>query len=78
METFVTLNHVLSVLSFVEATRYMLKNGCAFVRPRKLCQDPLEEYFGRHRTMCPRNINPNLYSFGYVIFHFVVLNLAKA
>ena len=54
------------VKSFIEVTKYLLRNGCKFVLPRKMCQDPLEEHFGRHRTLAARSNNPSLYQFGWL------------
>ena len=56
---------VMTIKSFPEAARYLLDNGVKYVLSNKFCQDPLEEHFGRHRSLSRRNENPNLYPFGY-------------
>ena len=56
---------VMTIKSFQEATRYLLNNGVQYVFSNRFSQDPLEAHFGRHRSLCPRSENPNLYRFGY-------------
>ena len=36
-----------------------------YVLTERLCQDPLENYFGRKRSKSQRKDNPNLRTFGY-------------
>ncbi|ELT86972.1 hypothetical protein CAPTEDRAFT_200167, partial [Capitella teleta] len=67
-----------TVQSFVEVTRYLLQHGCAFVLPRKMCQDPLEEHFGRHRSQQRRCSNPTLYQFGKQAADPTMLGFADA
>ena len=42
---------VMTIKSFPEAARYLLDNGVKYVLSNKFCQDPLEEHFGRHRSL---------------------------
>lgn len=56
---------VMTVNAFVEVCQYLLQNGVQFVLSNKLCQDPLEEHFGRHRYMGRTADNPNLQQFGH-------------
>ena len=58
------LSIIFLVHSFVEATKFLLQNGCKFVLPRRMSQDPLEEHFGRHRMLASRNKNPTLHAYG--------------
>jgi len=56
----------ITVNSIVECVRYLLSNNiCAYVLTEKLCQDPLENYFGRQRATRARKDNPNLRDVGY-------------
>ena len=50
--------------SLIEATQYMLSQGVEFVLTAKFNQDPLEEAFGRHRSMGRRADNMNVSKFG--------------
>ena len=56
----------LLVLAFVETTQYLLNQGVPYVLSQDMCQDPLEEHFGRHRGVGSRHDNPTVYQFGYV------------
>ena len=52
---------LLTVHSFVEATQYLLLHGgVAYVLSDNLCQDTLENYFGKQRTIRGRRDNPNI------------------
>ena len=43
----------------------MLDQGFDFVLSERFCQDVVEEYFGRQRSLGRRNDNPTLHQFGY-------------
>ena len=45
--------------SFIEATKYLLKEGFQFVF--RFCQDVLEKYFGRQRGIGQRKDNPTVF-----------------
>ena len=52
---------LLTVHSFVEATKYLLLHGgVAYVSSEKFCQDTLENYFGKQRAIGGRRDNPNI------------------
>jgi len=53
-----------SVRGFGGAARYLLDNGVQYIFSQVFCQDPIEEHFGRHRSMGQFNRNPSLYEFG--------------
>lgn len=55
----------ISVYSLVEVTQYLLNTGMDFVLSNKFCQDPLEEYFGKQRSMGRCSDNPTVERFGY-------------
>ena len=53
-----------TVKSFVEVTRYLLKQpGIRYVLSERFCQDPLESFFGRQRSAGGRNVNPSVEQF---------------
>jgi hypothetical protein len=52
-------------MAFVECTKFLLNNGVQFVLSHVFNQDPLEEHFGRHRSLGRRSENPSLWQFGY-------------
>ena len=57
---------LITVNSFVEATRYLLKEGrVRYVLSERFCQDYLENYFGRQRAIGRRRDNPNVRDVGY-------------
>ena len=51
--------------SFIELTKFLLKNGVEYVLSNRFCQDDLENYFGRQRAIGYRKDNPNVFSTGY-------------
>ena len=52
--------------SISECVRFLLSTGvCKYVLTEHFCQDPLENYFGRQRSMGHRKDNPNLRDTGY-------------
>ena len=55
----------ISVYSPIEATKFLLTEGFEFVLTERFCQDVLEEYFGRQRSLGRRNDNLTLKEFGY-------------
>ena len=55
----------ISVYSLIEATKFLLTEGFEFVLTERFCQDVLEEYFERQRSLGRRNDNPTLKKFGY-------------
>ena len=55
----------ITCFSVNEATKYLLKEGFQFVLTERFCQDVLEEYFGRQRSIGRRNVNPTVFQFGY-------------
>ena len=57
---------LLTVHSFVEATKYLLLHGRdAYALREKFCQDTLENYFGKQRLIGGRHDNPNIRDMGY-------------
>jgi hypothetical protein len=56
---------VMTVRAFIEVTKFLLANNVSYVLANKFCQDPIEEHFGRHRTMGRTADNPNLLQFAY-------------
>ena len=55
----------ISIFSLIGVTKYLLSNGAEYVLTNKLCQDPVEEYFGRQRAIGRRCDNPTIREFGY-------------
>ena len=55
----------ITVHSVVELVKYLLNNNIQFVLTERFCQDPLENYFGRQRSMGARKDNPSIRDFGY-------------
>ena len=52
---------LITVNSFVEATRYLLTGGgVSYVLSERFCQDYLENYLGRQRAIGRRHDNPNV------------------
>eukprot|EP00794_Sanderia_malayensis_P013195 gene13195-14544_t len=56
---------MITVNSTVELVKFLLANGAKFVLTERFCQDPLENYFGRQRSMGCRKDNPSLRDFGF-------------
>ena len=59
------LNVQTSVLSFKEVCRILLQNGVPYVLSTRFCQDDLENYFGRQRTIGSRRDNPSVRNVRY-------------
>ena len=55
----------ITVNSVVELVKYLLSHNVSYVITEKFCQDPLENYFGRQRSMGARKDNPSVRDFGY-------------
>ena len=55
----------ITVHSTIEIVKYLLSKGVPYVLTERLCQHPLENYFGRQRSMGHRKDNPTLGDFGY-------------
>ena len=55
----------ITVHSSIELIKYLLLQGVPYVLTERFCQDPLENYFGRQRSMGHRKDNPSLRDFGY-------------
>ena len=55
----------ITVRSTIEIVNYLLSKGVSYVLTERLCQHPLENYFGRQRSMGHRKDNPSLRDFGY-------------
>ena len=51
--------------SIVEVTKFLLENGVPYVLTERFNQDPLENYFGRQRSMGMRKDNPSVRDFGF-------------
>ena len=57
---------LLTVHSFVEATKYLLLHGgVAYVLSEKFYQGTLENYFGKQRAIGGRRDSPNICDVGY-------------
>ena len=55
----------ITVHSSIELIKYLLSQNIPYVMTERFCQDPLENYFGRQRSMGHRKDNPSLRDFGY-------------
>ena len=55
----------ITVHSVIELVKFLLNNQVEYVLTERFCQDPLENYFGRQRSMGARKDNPSLRDFGY-------------
>ena len=58
--------------SVIKATKYLLKEGFQFVLTERFCQDVLEGYFGRQRSIGRRNGNPITFQFGFFNFNMKI------
>ena len=54
---------IYSVNAFIEATHYLLGQEDSYIQSQVFCQDPLEEHFGRHRSLRARQDNPTILQF---------------
>ena len=57
----------ITTLSVIEVVQYLLSNNVPYVLTERFCQDPLENYFGRQRSMGARKDNPSIRNFGYIM-----------
>ena len=55
----------ITVHSFKEVCKFLLQNGVKYVLSERFCQDDLENYFGRQRTIGHRHDNPTVRDVGY-------------
>ena len=55
----------ISVNLIIEAVQFLLQHQVKYVLTERFCQDPLENYFGRQRSLGARKDNPSLRDFGY-------------
>ena len=55
----------ITVNAVIEICKFLLQEGMEYVLTERLCQDPVEEYFGRQRKLGRRNDNPDIRTFGY-------------
>ena len=56
----------ITVHSIVECVQFLFRNGqCKYVLTERFCQDPLENYFGRQRSLGARKDNPTLRDDGF-------------
>ena len=55
----------ISVNSIIEATQFLLWHQVKYVLTERFCQDPLENWFGRQRSLGSRKDNPSMADFGY-------------
>lgn len=56
---------IITTYSSIDLIKYLLNHQVRYVLTERFCQDPLENYFGRQRSMGRRRDNPNLRTFGY-------------
>ena len=49
----------------MELIKFLLNAGCPYVLTERFCQDPLENYFSRQRSMGHRKDNPSVRDIGY-------------
>lgn len=54
-----------TVHSFKAVVKFLLENGVNYVLSERFCQDDLENYFGRQRSIGGRKSNPNVRDTGY-------------
>ena len=55
----------ITTYSTIELIKLLLSNNVQYVFTERLWQDPLENYFGRQRSLGKRRDNPNIRTFGY-------------
>ena len=55
----------ITVNSFREVCKFLLQHGIPYILSERFCQDDLENYFGRQRSLCQRNTNPDVMLTGY-------------
>ena len=55
----------MTTYSIVDLVKFLLNNGVKYVFTEHFCTDPVENYFGRQRSMGRWSDNPTISSFGY-------------
>ena len=55
----------ITVNSVIEATQVLLQHQVKYLLTESFCQDPLENYFGRQKSLGLRKDNPSMGDFGY-------------
>ena len=55
----------ISVNSIIQATQFLLWHQVKYVLTERFCQDPLENWFGRQRSLGSRKDNPSMADFRY-------------
>ena len=55
----------ITVNSVIEATQVLLQHQVKYLLTESFCQDPLENYFGRQKSLGLRKDNPSMVDFGY-------------
>ena len=55
----------ISIYSIIALIKFLLGAGVKFVLTNHFCQDPVEQYFGKQRSIGRRSDNPTIYTFGY-------------
>ena len=55
----------ISVYSVIELVKLLIMHKVSYVVTERLCQDPLENYFGKQSSSEARKDNPSLYDFDY-------------
>lgn len=61
-------------MSLIECVKFLLKEGMEYVLTERLCQDPVEEYFGAQRKIGRRSENPD---FEQCLFNDNTLRIQK-
>ena len=58
---------IITTHSSIDLIKYLLNHQVKYVLTERFCEDPLENYFGRKRSIGWRRgrDNPNLRTFGY-------------
>ena len=55
----------ITTYSVIDLVKYLLSKNVQYVFTEHFCQDPLENYFGRQRSLGRRSDNPSVRQFGY-------------
>ena len=53
------------MLIIIEGIQFLLWHQVKYVLTERFCQDPLENWFGRQRSLGLRKDNPSMVDFGY-------------
>lgn len=54
---------IIRTRSSIDSIKYLLNHQVKFVLTEHFCQDPLENYFGRQKSIRRRRVNSNLRTF---------------